>query len=66
LVDLIVKYKGFKGSIKWDPKKPDGQPRRVLDISKARKEFGFVARTPLEEGILRTISWYRKELAKSS
>lgn len=59
LVELIVKLTGFKGDIVWDTSKPDGQPRRMLDTSKAEKEFGFKARTSFEEGLRRTIDWYR-------
>jgi GDP-L-fucose synthase len=58
LVELIAKLTGFKGKIIWDPSKPDGQPRRMLDTTKAFKEFGFKARMPLEEGLRRTIEWY--------
>ena len=58
LVDLIVKFTGFKGEIRWDASKPDGQPRRMLDTSKAEFEFGFKATTGLEEGLLKTIEWY--------
>lgn len=60
LVELIAKLMGFKGRIVWDKSKPDGQPRRMLDTSKAEKEFGFKARTPFEEGLKKTIEWYRK------
>jgi len=59
LVELIAKLTGFKGDIIWDTSKPDGQPRRMLDTSKAEKEFGFRAKTPFEEGLRRTIEWYR-------
>lgn len=58
LVELIVKLTGFKGRIIWDSTKPDGQPRRVLDTSKAEKGFGFKAKTPFEEGLKKTIEWY--------
>ena len=58
LVELIVKLTGFKGEIIWDNSKPDGQPRRMLDTSKAQKEFGFKANTPFEEGLKKTIEWY--------
>lgn len=61
LVDAIVKLTGFRGRILWDPSKPDGQPRRCLDVSKAAKLFGFRARTPLEEGLERSIAWYRAQ-----
>ncbi|HTG15443.1 MAG TPA: GDP-L-fucose synthase [Blastocatellia bacterium] len=59
LVHLIAKETGFKGEIAWDPGKPDGQPRRVLDVSRARELFGFRARTDFREGLRRTIEWYR-------
>jgi GDP-L-fucose synthase len=59
LVQLIIEETGFKGEIVWDPTKPDGQPRRVLDVSRAREQFGFRARTEFREGLRRTISWYR-------
>jgi len=58
LVELIAKFSGFKGKIFWDTSKPDGQPRRMLDISKAEKEFGFKSRTKFEEGLKKTIEWY--------
>lgn len=58
LVELIVKLTGFKGKITWDTSKPDGQPRRMLDTSRAEQEFGFKAATPFEEGLKKTIDWY--------
>jgi GDP-L-fucose synthase len=58
LVKLIVKLTGFKGQIIWDGSKPDGQPRRMLDVSRAEKEFSFKAKTSLEEGLKETIDWY--------
>jgi len=58
LANLIAKLTGFKGMIVWDKTKPDGQPRRMLDVSKAEKEFGFKAKTNLEEGLKKTIDWY--------
>ena len=61
LVKLIVNRTGFKGRIRWDTTKPDGQPRRMLDTSKAKKEFGFEAKISLEEGIEKTVSWYKKQ-----
>lgn len=60
LVELIAKLTGFKGKIIWDTSKPDGQPRRRLDVSKAEREFGFRARTPFEEGLKKTIEWYKE------
>lgn len=61
LVDLIVKLTGFTGKVVWDKSKPDGQPRRMLDVSRADKEFGFRTQTGFEEGLRKTIEWYRKE-----
>ena len=58
LVELIAKLADFKGEITWDTSKPDGQPRRMLDTSKAEQEFGFKARTSFEEGLKKTIHWY--------
>jgi GDP-L-fucose synthase len=58
LVDLIAQLVGYDGKIVWDTSKPDGQPRRCLDTSKAKKEFGFEARTDFKEGLKRTIEWY--------
>jgi GDP-L-fucose synthase len=60
LAELIVELSGFEGKIVWDTSKPDGQPRRSLDIRRAREEFGFEAQVPFEEGLRRTIEWYRK------
>jgi len=60
LVEIIAKLTGFKGAIVWDTSKPDGQPRRCLDTTRAKKEFGFVAKTPFEEGLKKTIGWYRE------
>lgn len=58
LVALIARLVGFRGEVVWDTSKPDGQPRRMLDTSRAAA-FGFVAKTPFEEGLRRTIAWYR-------
>ena len=59
LVELIAKLTGGALEIRWDPSKPDGQPRRALDTRRARERFGFVATTELEDGLRRTIEWYR-------
>jgi GDP-L-fucose synthase len=59
LVDKIVRFTGFKGGIRWDASKPDGQPRRRLDVSRAKKLFGFEAKMAFDEGLKRTIDWYR-------
>jgi GDP-L-fucose synthase len=58
LVNIIVKETGFKGSIEWDTTKPNGQPRRKLDTSKATKEFKFSSKTSFEDGLSKTIQWY--------
>jgi GDP-L-fucose synthase len=60
LVSLIVELTGFRGEIVWDGTKPDGQPRRRLDVSRAEKEIGFKARTDFREGLRKTIEWYKK------
>jgi len=60
LVELIAKLTNYTGAIRWDPTKPDGQPRRCLDVTKAERELGFRARTPLEEGLRKTIAWYEQ------
>jgi GDP-L-fucose synthase len=63
LVKLIAELTGFEGGIRWDMSKPDGQPRRRLDVSKAKKEFGFEAKVDFREGLKRTIEWYRGLMA---
>ena len=60
LVNLIVKLTGFKGKIVWDTSKPDGQPRRMLNTTKAEKQFDFKAKTSFKKGLLKTIDWYKK------
>lgn len=65
LADLIKRHVGFKGKLVWDRTKPDGQPRRMLDTTRAKKEFGFTAKTRFEEGLSKMISWYENELAKT-
>ena len=58
LVELISRLMDFKGEIVWDRTKPDGQPRRMLDVSRAEKLFGFKAKTKFEDGLRKTIDWY--------
>ena len=58
LVNMIAHEMGFKGNIVWDKTKPDGQPRRCLDTSRAKELFGFEARTSLQDGIRKTLEWY--------
>jgi GDP-L-fucose synthase len=57
-IETIARLVGFEGKIVWDPTKPDGQPRRCLDVSRASERIGFVAQTPFEEGLRRTIDWF--------
>ena len=59
LAETIADVTGFEGEIVWDTSMPNGQPRRSLDASRAEAEFGFRARTPLREGLERTVAWYR-------
>jgi GDP-L-fucose synthase len=60
LTELVVRLSGFRGRIAWDPSQPDGQPRRCLDVTRAREQTGFEAKMPLEEGLRRTIAWYEQ------
>ncbi len=66
LVHLIARLTGFQGKIMWDTTKPNGQPRRMLDTSRAREKFGFVAKTGFEEGLTRTIDWYRMQIREGA
>ncbi len=59
LAELIARLTGFEGKLVWDTTKPNGQPRRGLDTTRAEQYFGFKARTSFEEGLRRTIDWYR-------
>ncbi len=58
LVKLICQLADYNGKIIWDKTKPDGQPRRMLDVSRASREFGFRAKTDFREGLKKTIDWY--------
>ncbi|MCS7006212.1 MAG: GDP-L-fucose synthase [Gaiellaceae bacterium] len=66
LAALVARITGFGGTIRWDRTKPNGQPRRRLDTSRAAERFGFRARVPLEEGIARTVAWYREHAAAAA
>jgi GDP-L-fucose synthase len=66
LAQLIARTTGFTGEIEWDTSKPDGQPRRCLDTSRAEQLFGFKARTTFEEGLGKTIDWYRETRAHAA
>lgn len=60
LAHLVARICGYQGEFRWDTTKPNGQPRRLFDVSRAYDYFGFAARTPLEEGLRRTVSWYEE------
>ena len=60
LVRLIARLSGYKGQVMWDTRKPSGQPRRLLDTGKAEKLFGFRVQVPFEEGLRRTVAWYKQ------
>ncbi len=64
LSEKIAALCGFQGSLEWDPTKPDGQPRRSLDVSRAKTLLGWTARTPLDDGLRRTIAWYRDNIVE--
>ncbi len=61
LATTIAQHSGFKGKLVWDPSKPDGQPRRCLDTTRAERLLGWKAETPFEDGLARTIAWYREQ-----
>ena len=61
VVDLVVELTGYRGRVVWDTSKPNGQPRRKLDVSRAERAFGFKARTDFREGLARTVSAYREQ-----
>jgi nucleoside-diphosphate-sugar epimerase len=62
LLELIARLSGFTGRIEWDSTKPDGQPRRCLDVSRAKDKLDFVAETSLEEGLRKTIDWFESNI----
>jgi GDP-L-fucose synthase len=59
LAEKVRRAVGFTGTIEWDSSRPNGQPRRALDTSRARESFGFLAKTPFDRGLKDTIDWYR-------
>jgi GDP-L-fucose synthase len=59
IAERIAALTGFRGRVAWDTSRPNGQPRRCVDSSRAEKAFGFTARTPIDEGLRRTVEWYR-------
>ncbi|MBX3048339.1 MAG: GDP-L-fucose synthase [Anaerolineales bacterium] len=64
LAELIARLVGYQGEFVWQTDKPNGQPRRLLDVQRAKDNFGFVAGTPFEEGLRKTIDWYRQHRAE--
>ena len=63
LTELIAAITGYEGRLEWDPTQPEGHSRRRIDASRAKEKFGFEARVPLEEGLRRTVGWYRTKAA---
>lgn len=66
LVEIIAEEVGFEGELRWDITKPNGQPRRKLNVSRAEQEFGFTSQTRFREGLHKTINWYKLEREKES
>jgi GDP-L-fucose synthase len=66
LAELIAGELGYEGQLRWDTSKPNGQPRRQLDVSRAANQFGFRAHTPFRDGLRETIAWYKATLAKAA
>jgi GDP-L-fucose synthase len=64
LADMIARFTGYEGELAWDTSKPDGQPTRCLDVSRARALMGFEAKIGLEEGLLRTVEWFRQSVTE--
>ena len=65
LVKVIVELTEFKGDVRWDRTKPDGQPRRALDVTRALERFGFQAKVSFKEGLRRTVDWYERAASGS-
>jgi GDP-L-fucose synthase len=65
LVPLVARLCGFRGGVRWDVTKPNGQPRRMVDASRAEREFGWKARIPFEEGLRETVAWYEAARART-
>jgi GDP-L-fucose synthase len=66
LAETVAAATGYEGKITWDTSRPDGQPRRALDVSRAEREFGFRAEVPLAEGLRRTVEFYREQYAAAA
>ena len=65
LAEAISRQAGFEGETVWDDSRPDGQPQRYLDVSRARERFGFEARVTLDEGLARTVEWFKASLSRA-
>ena len=65
LAELVKEACAYRGRVRWDPSRPAGQPRHCVDTSRAREHFGFVATTPLADGLRETVEWYESDLARS-
>ena len=66
LTEMIAQFVGFTGEVRWDRSKPNGQPRRKIDVSRARDYFGFVSHTSFEIGLRRTVDWYMAEIVRTT
>jgi nucleoside-diphosphate-sugar epimerase len=66
LVTIVARLTNFSGEVRWDASQPDGQPRRCLNVEKARRELGFTARTSFEEGLRKTVDWYEQQAATAA
>jgi GDP-L-fucose synthase len=62
VAQYIQEAVGYEGPVEWDASKPEGQPRRYLDVSRARERLGFEANIPLRDGIMDTVRWYQRSL----
>ena len=66
LTEKIRQLVGYEGRIEWDPTKPDGQPRRCLDVTRAKELFGFEAHMAFDEGLRQTIEWYEGQASRDT
>jgi len=66
LLETIARLTGFAGEIVWDTSKPNGQPRRKLDTSRAKELFGFMAERPFAHGLQKTIDWYERQMVETA